>query len=420
MLDEIVLTVIAGAGGNGAVSFRRERYVPRGGPNGGDGGAGGDVIVRATESLQVLSDLRRRKVVRAEGGERGGAAKKKGRDGKATLLRVPVGTVLWRIDDGEMVADLDKKQRQVILAKGGEGGRGNARLATATRRAPKIAEKGLAGETMKVRFELRLLAEVGLVGLPSAGKSSLLRTISAAKPKVGAYPFTTTEANLGVAEAGYERCVVADIPGLIEGAHEGVGLGQAFLQHVRRTRVLLHVVDCAEPEPVSDIDTVRREMRAFGHGLVDKRWLVVLNKIDLPVAKERYADIARGLAKENIEAIPVSALTGKGMRRFVRRMFEVVAEERAREADAEPPAEERTVRPRARQRVKVVRVGAGYRLQSEAAARAVAQLGVDSDEARAEVWRRLRRLGVATALRRAGAQPGDRVRIGKAELEWQG
>lgn len=421
MLDEITLTAVAGAGGNGVVSFRRERYVPRGGPDGGDGGAGGDVVVRASESVQVLDGLQRRKVVRAKAGANGGPAKRRGRNGGEEELVVSVGTMVWREDDGEeLVADLCRAEMRVVIAKGGQGGRGNARMATATRRAPRIAEKGLPGETVKVRLELRLLAEVGLVGLPSAGKTSLLRAISEARPKVGAYPFTTTEPNLGVVEVGYERFIAADIPGLIEGAHEGAGLGQAFLQHVRRTRVLVQVVDSSRPDLLVDIETVRGELREFGHGLVAKRWLVVLNKIDLPETKKRREVVAARLADRGIEAVSLSALTGEGIGEFVERLFAIVREERASEPEPEPQPEEAPALLRRRERVRVVRAGESYRVQGERAERVVAKLGVDSAEARAEVWRRLRRIGVAAALRRAGAQAGDRVRIGKAELEWPG
>ena len=285
MLDELTLSLLAGAGGNGVVGFRRERYVPRGGPDGGDGGKGGDIVIEATRSVLVLDRLQRRRNVRGEAGGNGGPNKRHGRNGGDTVLQVPVGTIVWS-DDGVQLADLWWDGARAVVALGGSGGKGNARLATSTRRAPRIAERGLPGETRKVRLELRLLAEAGLVGLPNAGKSSFLRAVSQAKPRVGAYPFTTLEPHLGIAEIGYETVVIADIPVVIEGAHGGAGLGDRFLQHIQRTRVLVHVVDSAVPEPLKDIETVRQELMAFGQGVGEKDWLVALNKIDLRAAAE--------------------------------------------------------------------------------------------------------------------------------------
>ncbi|MGB2693660.1 MAG: GTPase ObgE [Dehalococcoidia bacterium] len=420
MLGEITLTAIAGDGGKGTVSFRREKYVPRGGPDGGDGGRGGDVLIRAETSLQVLEGLRRRRIVRAEGGRSGGPAKRHGRNGKAEVLLVPVGSVVWKTNgEDELLADLDEPGMQVAIAHGGDGGKGNARFATSTRQVPRIAERGLAGEQTKIKIELRLVADVGLVGLPNAGKSSLLRAMSSARPKVGAYPFTTLEPELGVVESKYEVFVVADIPGLIERAHEGKGLGIGFLQHVERTRVLVHVVDLSREEPLADLGIVRNELEAFGHGLVDKQWVVALNKIDMPGAGEAAGAAKRSLTNKGLRPFPISAATGAGVDGLITAMADIVREERQRAA-AETPQEPAVVRPRPVRPVEVARGDGMFVVRGDGPARVLALLGWETDEARGEALRRLRRMGVARALHKAGARAGDKVRIANVELEWPG
>lgn len=419
MLDQITFVLVAGDGGKGAVSFRREKYVPRGGPDGGDGGKGGDVIICADPSVQVLDGLRRRRVVRAESGKGGGRAKRHGRDGQDEVVAVPVGSVVWRTNGEEgLLADLVAGGIKVAGVRGGVGGKGNARFSSSTRRVPRIAEKGQTGQRAHVRIELRMVADVGLVGLPNAGKSSLLRAMSSARPKVGAYPFTTLEPELGMVEAGFLTFVVADIPGLIERAHEGKGLGIGFLQHVRRTRVLVHVLDAARGDSLADLQTVRGELGAFGHGLMEKRWIVALNKIDLAEVQAAVVAAVDGLKERGVEAFQVSALTGEGVGELVGALAEVVGEEWRREAEAAPelpvvrPARVRPVEVTRRQDTFVVRGGGPERV--------MAMLGWESEEARVEVLQRLRRMGVARALRRAGARAGDRVKIGGVELEWPG
>ncbi|MDP3766585.1 MAG: GTPase ObgE [Dehalococcoidia bacterium] len=418
MLDEIRIVAAGGRGGNGVVSFRRERYVPKGGPDGGDGGKGGAVTLEADSRVRVLDGLRRRRVVRASDGGSGGPAKRHGRNGENVVLTVPVGTIVWKAGRPERrIADLSRDGARVKIASGGDGGKGNGRMATSTRRAPRIAERGLAGEEVRLRLELRLLADVGLVGLPNAGKSSLLRAMSAAKPKVGAYPFTTLEPYLGVVEVGYEMFVVADIPGLIEGAHGGEGLGTAFLQHVRRTVLLAQVVDVMQPNPMEDIDSVRGELEAFGRGLAEKPWVAALNKIDRSEGPERARAVAGELAKRGIQAYAVSALTGEGVRDLINALAPDVKRQREA-AEAGEPGELQVVRPRPVRRLEVARMGGGFEVRGDAPERAAAMLGAESEEARAELARRLRRMGVAAALRKAGVEPGDRVRVGEAELEW--
>ena len=415
MLDELVLSLSAGDGGNGAIGFHRERYVPRGGPDGGDGGNGGDIVIEATRSVLVLDRLQRRRHVRGEAGGNGGPNKRHGRNGADTVLEVPVGTIIWG-DDGVQLADLWQEGARAVAASGGAGGKGNARLATATRRTPRIAERGLPGESRKVRLELRLLAEAGLVGLPNAGKSSLLRAVSQARPRVGAYPFTTLEPYLGIAEIGYETVVIADIPGLIEGAHSGAGLGATFLQHIQRTRVLVHIVDSAAPEPLEDIETVRQELAAFGQGVAEKDWLVALNKIDLPAAAEKSDRLIGELEKRGVDAFAISALTGEGVDELLKAIFERV--KAVREEEERTPVEVEVLQPIAQEVVKVVKIRGGFRVRGRRPEETILRFGVDSEEARAAIARRLRRQGVERALRRAGVSEGDRVRIGKVELQW--
>jgi GTP-binding protein len=373
------------------------------------------VVLEADPAVLVLDGLAREKTVRAEDGEAGGGGKRHGRNGASRVLRVPVGTVVYRVDEGEReVADLAKAGMSLMVARGGEGGRGNARFATSVRQVPRIAERGLPGERARLRLELRLLADVGLVGLPNAGKSSLLRAMSSARPRVAAYAFTTLEPNVGVVEVGDERMVVADIPGLIERAHAGAGLGVAFLRHVERTAVLVQVVDASGEDPLGDIEIVENELRAFGRGLVEKPRLIALNKIDVEGARGVATALAGALREQGREVRPVSALTGEGVADLVAAAWPFVVESRARkERDAIP-----VLRPKARPRFDVARRGAAFVVTGEAPERAFLKLGVDSDEARAELGRRLRRMGVGKALERAGAAPGDRVKIGGSELTW--
>lgn len=415
MLDEVPLTVIAGSGGRGVVSFRRERYVPKGGPDGGDGGRGGSVYFEANRSILVLDDLRRRRKIRAEDGTPGRSQKRHGRHGEDIVVKVPVGTVVWDAD-GRQLADLDVEKMKVLVAEGGGGGKGNARFATSTRKAPRIAERGLPGENRKLRLELRLLADVGLVGLPNAGKSSLLRAMSHARPKVGAYPFTTLEPCLGIVELRYETLVVADIPGLIEGAHTGAGLGTEFLRHISRTRVLLHVVDITAEDPLSDIDAVRRELKEFGEGLDEKPWLAALNKVDIAGARERLDAVTGEMERRGVAAFAVSAVTGEGVQGVVKGLFDAV--QAGGSARKGKPAEPVIVTPPSEDRLHIEKLRGAYLVSGRKPEEAAMRLGAETEEARAELARRLKRMGVHTALRRAGVQDGDRVRIANENLQW--
>lgn len=313
-IDEAQISVKAGDGGAGCVSFRREKFVPKGGPDGGDGGRGGSVILRADEGLHTLVDFRYRREFRAKRGEHGQGARKAGRSAPDLVIPVPVGTVVRDAHTGEVIADLTHHGQEVVVARGGRGGRGNAHFATPTRRAPRFAEPGERGEERVLHLELRVLADVGLVGFPNAGKSTLLARISAARPKIADYPFTTLHPHLGVVrvEEG-ASFVVADIPGLVEGAHRGAGLGHRFLRHIMRTRLLVYVLDLASGEPLHDYDVLQAELRAYDPALADRPHVVALNKIDLPEARARVEAARAGLEGRGAPVYPISAATGEGV-----------------------------------------------------------------------------------------------------------
>jgi len=313
-IDLARIHVRAGDGGNGCVAFRREKFVPKGGPSGGDGGRGGDVLLVADPNLNTLLPFRYRRQFTAPRGGHGEGSRRAGRSGQDRLIAVPVGTTVLDDATGTRLADLTAAGERFVLARGGRGGRGNAHFATPTHRAPREAEPGETGEERWVRLELRLLADVGLVGLPNAGKSSLLARISAARPKVAAYPFTTTEPGLGVVPLpDAPGIVVADIPGLIEGAHRGAGLGHAFLRHIERTRLLVHVVDLSGDDPLGQLDTVERELALRTPSLIDRPAIVAANKLDLPEARARWEAFAASLADRGRAAVPISAATGEGI-----------------------------------------------------------------------------------------------------------
>ncbi len=318
-VDQAKIYVKAGDGGSGCVSFRREKYVPRGGPDGGDGGRGGDVILVASSQLHTLYDFHHQTHFRAENGRPGMGKKMKGRDGQDLILYVPVGTVVRDAETGEILYDFTKDGESFVVARGGRGGRGNARFATPTRRAPRFAEPGEPGEERWIILELKLIADVGLVGLPNAGKSTLLSRITAAKPKIADYPFTTLTPNLGVVKLSEERTfVVADIPGLIEGAHKGVGLGLDFLRHIERTRVLLYVLDVSRGEEgLKDFELIRKELSHYHPSLLEKPAAIALNKIDLLPDRTQIEDLKRAFEERGFPVYPISAVTGEGIKELL-------------------------------------------------------------------------------------------------------
>jgi GTPase len=390
--DRARIHVQAGRGGDGALSFRREKFVPKGGPDGGDGGPGGDVVLVADPDLRDLSSFRTRQRFRAGKGGAGGGANRHGASGEAVELRVPVGTQVLD-DEEQLVADLAAPAARVTVASGGPGGRGNRRFATPTRQAPRFAETGLAGEEAELELRLKLLADAALVGLPNAGKSSLLRRISNAKPKVADYPFTTLQPILGTVDSDERQLVVADVPGLIEGASEGVGLGHEFLAHLERARLLVHVIDAAAGNPAEAFAAIDQELRAYGAGLAERPQAVVLNKLDLlPEAPAFEPDDPRV-----VRVFPLSAATGEGVDAFRRALFELSPPAEV-EHDDDGLADFLAYRPRPdpRRRFRILRTDRGFRVA-----------GRPGSEEELE-----------QALRDAGAKTGDEVEVEGEVLEF--
>ncbi len=334
-VDEVEIAVKAGDGGRGCVSFRREKYVPKGGPDGGDGGDGGDVRVVGDPQLTTLLDLRYQRLYRGNRGQHGRGKDQHGRNGEDRVIRVPVGTLVRDAATGELMADIDTPSAGAVLAHGGTGGKGNSRFTSATRQAPRFAEPGAPGEEREYRLELRLLADVGIIGLPNAGKSTLISSVSAARPKIADYPFTTLAPNLGVVAHGDLSFVMADIPGLIEGAHRGEGLGHRFLRHVTRTGVLVHVLDVFQPgggDSRTDFETVNRELALFDEELSGKPQIVAVNKVDLLPDRSAVTELEAFFGARSYRFCAISAVTGEGLERLKHLIAEGLAERRAASA----------------------------------------------------------------------------------------
>jgi len=325
-IDEAIITVQSGDGGRGCVSFRREKHVPRGGPDGGDGGKGGDVVLVTTLRKRTLYQFRFKREFKAKSGSHGQGKRKTGKYGKDLVIEIPPGTLVKDADSGQVLTDLIKDGQKFVLARGGRGGQGNARFKTSTHRAPRFAQPGEQGESKRLQLELKLLADVGIIGLPNAGKSTLITAVSAASPKIANYPFTTLTPTLGVVQTEWgEPFVVADIPGLIEGAHKGAGLGIRFLKHVERTRILVHLIDAAalDPDdPLHPFHTINNELAQYNHELAQKPQIVALNKLDLPGAQEA-ADTFTGAAQD-MEAVFISALTGQGVDELISQIIQML------------------------------------------------------------------------------------------------
>jgi GTP-binding protein len=420
-VDEAVIHVKAGNGGNGCVAFRREKFVPRGGPAGGDGGRGGHVILLADPSVKTLVDLHLQRTYKAENGQHGQGSNKHGADGKDLVIRVPVGTVVYDAETGELIADLVKAGQRVIVARGGRGGRGNAAFATPTRQTPVFAELGEPGEERTLRLELKLLADVGIIGYPNVGKSTLISRISAARPKIADYPFTTLVPNLGTVRVDNFSFVVADLPGLIEGAHKGIGLGHQFLRHAERTSLLLHMVDIAAVEgrdPICDFETINEELRLYSPELAKKPQIVVTNKIDLPNAHENLRRCLPYWRQRGYEVFAISALTGEGIEPLVYRMAELVKAmqptaplpEASEEVIVAPP--KRTEAPLTIERLDEET----WFVQGGEVERLTRLINASHPQALAEIKERLLRHGIWKAIRKAGAKAGDRIIVNGLEL----
>jgi GTP-binding protein len=416
--DEVKINVKSGDGGDGCVAFRREKYVPFGGPNGGNGSAGGSVFLVVDRNLNTLVHFKKRIHFKAERGGRGGGKNQQGKQGEDRLVSVPPGTMVYDADTGELVADLVQDGQRVLVAKGGRGGRGNSAFASPTNQAPRLAEHGEPGQERWLRLELKLIADVGVIGMPNAGKSTLLSVVSAARPKIAAYPFTTLQPNLGVVQVdGYESFVMADVPGLIEGASEGAGLGHQFLRHVERTRLLVHLLDGAANDPLADYEVINRELAQFSERLAAKSQIVVLNKMDLPDAQAWWPLVQEAMHERGVEAHAISAVSRQGVRDLMQRTFALL---RAL-PPSEPAPEEMTIfRPaESEEAFAIERAEDGWRVRGVRVERVAAMTPFVLPEAVARFQRQLRAMGVVEALEEAGVQPGDTVRIGERELEWQ-
>jgi GTP-binding protein len=416
-IDEARIHVISGKGGDGIVHFRREKYIPFGGPDGGDGGRGGDVILEVKPSLNTLYKFRHKRKFKAQDGARGGVNNQTGRSGEDLIIPIAPGTVVYDDDSGEILGDLVEPGQSLTVCQGGRGGRGNARFSTSRNQAPRIAERGEPGQERHLRLELKLIADVGIVGVPNAGKSTLLAAVTNAKPKIAAYPFTTLSPNLGVSELDVDTVLVlADIPGLIEGAHQGVGLGHDFLRHIQRTRVLIHLLDGMSPDPLLDFAQINSELALFDPDLANKPQIVALNKIDLPDVRSRWLNIQEDLEERGYEIHAISAVTGENVRSLLYKA--------AQRLDELPPQPETTSMPVYRaestpQKFRISKTPQGWRIRGDAIERAAAMTYWEYDQSVRRFQRILRSLGVEEALLKAGVQIGDTVFIGDYELEWQ-
>ena len=420
MFDKTEIVVKAGDGGDGMISFRREKFVPFGGPDGGDGGNGGDVAIRADESVTSLRGFKQKRRYRAGDGGSGGGSRKHGRSGDDLLLTVPVGTIVSPVvssGDDAFIADLARAGDELVVARGGKGGWGNTRFASSTNQAPHIAQRGEPGEEHFVRLEMRLIADVGIIGYPNAGKSTLLAAASAAKPRIDSYPFTTIEPVLGVVEVGQQSFVMAEIPGLIEGAHLGRGLGHDFLRHVLRTKILVHLISGSSPDPVDDMMRVNTELTLFDSALAGKPQVIALNKVDLPEVQERLGEFKDTFRGAGIKAFYVSAATGEGVPELMSEAMRLLPSVAAGGHGAR--LSRKVFRPAPRDAgIMVRKAGDEFILSVPELERIMAGAGVSKSELRWQLNSHLTRLGVNKALKKTGVQPGDRIRCGSLEWEW--
>ncbi len=429
-VDKAKVFVKGGDGGDGLISFRREKYVENGGPAGGDGGRGGSLIFEVDEGLRTLMDFRYQKHFKAERGERGKVKSMHGASAEDTVVKIPPGTVVIDDDTGEILGDMTRHKQRIVVAKGGRGGRGNTRFATPSNPAPYISENGEAGEERWVVLELKVMADVGLVGFPSVGKSTMLSVVSGARPKIGAYHFTTITPNLGVVDVGDGRSfVMADLPGLIEGAHEGIGLGHDFLRHVERTRVTIHVVDMAGTEgrdPFDDWLKINEELRLYNEKLSDRPQVIAANKMDMPEAKEYLELFKEQLAAHNTDQqyaiVPVSSLTKEGIQELLYKaadlLDEIPEETVVEEVKEQEERKVYTYKKKEDMSFTVHKEDDVYVVVSESIERFMSRVNLTSYDAVMRFARTMRKLGVDAELRRIGARDGDTVRVGDFEFEF--
>lgn len=415
--DQAKIYIRSGNGGDGMISFRKEKHVPYGGPDGGDGGDGGDIIFAGNRHLNSLMRFNRQAHFKAEHGTHGSKQNRSGKRGETLRVEVPAGTVIRDAETGDVLADITSEDQEITLLKGGKGGRGNSHFASSVNQAPRIAERGEPGEELWVTLELKLIADVGIVGVPNAGKSTLLSVISGASPKIANYPFTTLQPNLGVVELDdYETFVVADIPGLIEGAASGVGLGHDFLRHVERTRVLIHLLDGSAKEPLVEWAMINQELAMYDVALEKRPQLVVLNKMDLPDAVAWEPLIEEEIKKAGYPFMSISAATGQNVRQMLYRVRRML--------DEAPPAKTRhedeiaVIRAATDEGFTIEREGPDWRVRGKQIERVAAMTYFEFDATLVRFQKILESMGISEALEEAGVQVGDIVHIGEEELEW--
>jgi len=417
--DQVEIHVRSGKGGDGMVHFRREKYVPRGGPDGGDGGKGGDVLFEVKPTLNTLSSFRQNQKFKAEDGVKGGPSQMSGRYGNDLVIPVPPGTVIFDADTDELIGDLTGDGQRLMVCKGGRGGRGNQHFATSRNQAPRTAEKGEPYEEKRLRLELKLIADIGLIGVPNAGKSTLLTALTNAKPKIAPYPFTTLEPNLGVAEIDVNTTVVlADIPGLIEGASTGAGLGHDFLRHVQRTRVLIHLLDGLSEDPIADYSQINTELSLFDPNLGKKPQIVALNKIDQPDVQEKLTDLQKKFKKKKVEFMTISALARTNTRDLLIKAYQILQDTPIPEVVEMPvPVYKPKEDPR---EFEITREGANeWRISGVAIERAAKMTYWEHYGSLRRFHKIMETLGITDALKKAGVRDGDTVSIDEFELEWQ-
>jgi GTP-binding protein len=425
-VDKVKIYIKAGDGGNGMVAFRREKYVPDGGPAGGDGGKGASIIFEVDEGLRTLMDFRYKKHFKASAGENGRPKRQHGEGSKDLIVRVPPGTTVVDDDTGEVIADLVRQEQQALIAKGGRGGRGNVRFATPKNPAPYVAENGEPGQERYITLELKVLADVGLVGFPSVGKSTLLSVVSAAKPKIADYHFTTLTPNLGVVDVGDMRSfVMADLPGLIEGAHEGVGLGHQFLKHIERTRIIVHVIDMSGSEgrePYEDFVQINNELKQYNYRLEERPQIVVANKMDLPQSQDNLEMFRKKIEDRDLKIFPVSAATKKGTQELIYAiadLLDTIPEATFEQEIVENVDEHVTYRFKEEDKgFRVYKDNGVFVVEGERVEKLFKMTKFDYEESAIKFGRTLRHMGVDQALRDEGAEAGDIVRVLNFEFEF--
>jgi GTP-binding protein len=416
-VDEVTIYVCSGKGGDGMVHFHKEKYINRGGPDGGDGGRGGNVIIKVAANMNTLLAFRHKNKFIAENGKNGGTNNKSGKTAPDLIIPVPVGTMIFNESQNDLITDLVSPGQQILVARGGRGGKGNPHFANSRRQAPRIAEKGEPGTETNLRLELKLIADIGIVGMPNAGKSSFLAAITNARPKIADYPFTTLVPNLGVAQLDDQTTLIlADIPGLIEGAHSGAGIGDAFLKHIQRTRVLIHLIDGLADEPFADYSQINTELALFDPQLAEKPQIVAFNKIDLPDAMEKWVSVRKKFDKHHIPIIKISTVTHENLVKVLWQAYNLLKKLPAEALKISEPV----YRPGVKlSEFEINHLPNGWEIKGRAIERAAAMTYWEYDDSIRRFQRIMESMGIDQALREAGIKEGDNVIIGTHEFSWQ-